>query len=409
MAEELRTDKRENERIKKIEGENKRLHLENKELIEALIASNANTEKFILSSDQNLQKMLKIKEEWNKAGTSFSSVEKTVGTMNEVFRQMYTELTNCKEELKANESSINEDENDIDKTTAKVVEMSKQAATVSNQMATGMQQINTTIEQMSSGAQKLTTLVQNAAKSTEMLKNVMDEAESIARNTSLVTEEALKKSKEIQGKGQIGLEAIENIKSDITKVSNAVSQMVSSVEQVGQMANSVSDIASQTNMLALNAAIEAARAGEAGRGFAVVADAVKGLAGQSKTAAGSSIDLVKEIKKAGSQTTVIAQQSQEGATEGASVVLDAIKMTEGIASIMNEMASKVSNLINEVHCGLDALNTVIKAINEVASIAEESSSAAEESSAAVAEQTASSEEMATIIEEFSETAEKAQK
>ena len=71
--------------------------------------------------------------------------------------------------------------------------------------------------------------------------------------------------------------AIENIKTNITRVSEAVTSMVNSVEQVGQMANSVSDIAGQTNMLALNAAIEAARAGEAGRGFAVVADAVKGL------------------------------------------------------------------------------------------------------------------------------------
>jgi len=90
---------------------------------------------------------------------------------------------------------------------------------------------------------------------------------------------------------------IEHIRDNISKVSEAVTSMVNSVEQVGQMANSVSDIAGQTNMLALNAAIEAARAGEAGRGFAVVADAVKGLAGQSKVAAGSAINLVNRHKR----------------------------------------------------------------------------------------------------------------
>ena len=86
----------------------------------------------------------------------------------------------------------------------------------------------------------------------------MDEAGLIAKEASAVTEDALKKSREANEKGQKGLIAIENIKNNITRVSDAVNSMVNSVEQVGQMANSVSDIAGQTNMLALNAAIEAA-------------------------------------------------------------------------------------------------------------------------------------------------------
>ena len=228
------------------------------------------------------------------------------------------------------------------KSTAKVVEMGKQAANVSNQMATGMQQVSNASQQVSMGAQKLATLSQSAARSTESLKKVMDEAGTIAKEASTVTNDALKRSKDANEKGQKGLVAIENIKTDIGKVSDAVNSMVNSVEQVGQMANSVSDIASQTNMLALNAAIEAARAGEAGRGFAVVADAVKGLAGQSKVAAGSAITLVKGIKEAGLQTSNITQKSQAGAVEGANVVLGAIKEAEGISSIMGEMTGKVT-------------------------------------------------------------------
>jgi methyl-accepting chemotaxis protein len=134
-----------------------------------------------------------------------------------------------------------------------------------------------------------------------------------------------------------------------------------------------------------------------------------GLAGQSKVAAGSAITLVKGIKEAGNQTSTITQQSQVGAAEGASVVLSAIKESEGISKIMGEMTGKVNNLASGVERGLDALSVVVRTIEEVASIAEESSSAAEEESSAIEEQTASSQEMAAIAKDVSTTAENVSK
>jgi len=96
---------------------------------------------------------------------------------------------------------------------------------------------------------------------------------------------------------------------------------------------------------------------------------VKGLAGQSKTAAGSAINLVKSIKDAGKQTSHISNQSQAGAQEGANVVLGAIKESEGIATIMENMNGKVNNLANGVQKGLKEIVSVTKTIEEVASVA----------------------------------------
>jgi methyl-accepting chemotaxis protein len=88
-------------------------------------------------------------------------------------------------------------------------------------------------------------------------------------------------------------------------------------------------------MLALNAALTA-RAGEAGRGFAVVADAVKGLAGQSKQAAGSSINLVKKHQRSRNPDKHHLKPVTARRRRRRPLVLGAIKESEGIAKILKQ-------------------------------------------------------------------------
>ncbi len=278
----------------------------------------------------------------------------------------------------------------------KVEEMGKQTAEVAAQMSVGMTQVSSASQQVSTGALKLAELAQTTARQTGDLNKIMAEAGTVARETSIVANEASKRASDANVKGQKGIAAIESIRKDIVKVAEAVGGMVGSIDKVGVLASSVADIASQTNMLALNAAIEAARAGEAGRGFAVVADAVKGLAGQSKEAAGGAITLVKGIKDSGTQTSDITEQSKKGAEESSIVVQGAIRETEGISKIMDDTNEKVRKLTNSVEQGLHTLDEVVKAIEEVSSIAQESSSASEETSSAIQEQTASAEELTAI-------------
>jgi methyl-accepting chemotaxis protein len=68
------------------------------------------------------------------------------------------------------------------------------------------------------------------------------------------------------------------------KTTELMRNLADSASVIGEVVNLISGIASQTNLLALNATIEAARAGEAGKGFAVVANEVKSLANQTAKA-----------------------------------------------------------------------------------------------------------------------------
>ncbi len=286
----------------------------------------------------------------------------------------------------------------------KMEELGKQTAHVATELSNGMMQVSIASQKVSAGAQKLAELAQATTKQTEYLKRIMDAAGESVKQTSKIAEEAVKKATDANLKGQQGIVAINSIRDDITKVAEAVGSMVNSIDKVGTLANAVSDIAGQTNMLALNAAIEAARAGEAGRGFAVVADAVKGLAGQSKEAAGSSINLVKGIKEAGAQTSSISMQSKKGAEESSIVVQGAIKETEGISKIMDETNGEIQKLSTNVQDGVKALNEVVSAIEGVLSIAEESSSASEETSSTIEEQTAAAQKLSEIAKNVQGTA-----
>jgi len=286
----------------------------------------------------------------------------------------------------------------------KMAELGEKTAQVAAQMNMGMQQVITAAQQVSTGSQKLAELSQSTAKQTENLKKIMDAAGNSVRHTSQIADEATRKALEANNKGQKGILAINSIQTDITKVALAVGNMINAVDKVGELANSVSDIAGQTNMLALNAAIEAARAGEAGRGFAVVADAVKGLAGQSKEAAGGAITLVKGIKDSGTETSRITAASKKGAEDSSAVIQGAIQETEGIAKIMQKTNTEILALQSNIEGGLRALSEVMNAIEEVSSIAEQSSSASEETSNAIEEQAAASEQLKAIANDVKNAA-----
>jgi methyl-accepting chemotaxis protein len=299
------------------------------------------------------------------------------------------------------------------RTLAKQQQISESLAGVAGSILDNAQESVSAIEQLKSSMEQIATAAEeNSGASEQALSNVKSIGSNIGRMTTTINAVAtstIAAGDNIMGavgKINISVERMDNAVSVAKESSTKSEELKESSQNIGNAVGFIAKIADQTNLLALNAAIEASRAKEHGKGFAVVADETRALAGESEKNAEFISELVNKIqssidsiiKSIGSTTDIISSNGTKGnklslkmeeltkiavySVEAAkSIGLYTVqlgdfieKINDGsgeIARASSEIAQSVEKTLNSIEVQSSALSQTEDDIKELSNQAEE--------------------------------------
>ncbi|NRT86630.1 methyl-accepting chemotaxis protein [Clostridium beijerinckii] len=219
-----------------------------------------------------------------------------------------------------------------------------------------MQNLNLTVDQLSSSVGEI-------AENTTTLANVVSNTRDDGNNVNDKMKETIKISeKGIKDMEKVSV-AMENIRTSIGSLEQAISNVGKSSIEITSIINVIGSIAEQTNLLSLNASIEAARAGEAGKGFAVVASEIGKLANTSSQSVKNISSIVNEINKLVSNTVKQSHDSAEYINESSYLISGTVDTFDNIFNKINSANDLIQEMIEKVG-HLDDVATTVAAIAE---------------------------------------------
>jgi methyl-accepting chemotaxis protein len=175
------------------------------------------------------------------------------------------------------------------------------------------------------------------------------------------------------GKIRVQMETIADTTVRLSEQTQAISQIVATVE----------DLAAQSNLLAVNASIEAAKAGEQGKGFAVVAQEVRTLAEQSKNATGQVRTILADIQKATSAAVMATEQGSKAVDAGVKQSAVAGKSIQSLSDTIVEAAQAATQIAASSQQQLIGVDQVASAMESVKQARAQNADSAKQLEAAV--------------------------
>lgn len=245
---------------------------------------------------------------------------------------------------------------------------------------------------MQSAIEELARAVNELAENATILAQVVDttNTHSSEANTKMQT------TVELADNGYQDMQIVQKKMTDIVEAIKTLSGVVENVgkstEEINSIVQMIGEIASQTNLLSLNASIEAARAGEVGRGFAVVADEIAKLSVESANSANRIGSIINNMN---SQVSEMVEKTRESVM----TIEDNSKSINEACDIFKQIFSDIAHTSELMDSMMKEMEQVNDVASNMAAISEEQSASAEEISATIHNLTVNSQKVASESDE----------
>jgi len=307
--------------------------------------------------------------------------------------------------------SINQTLDSLEQTIARMKAFAGDVSAASDQVGTNADRVDKASEQVTNsiaeifdGTTEQSQRLESASGEMENLSATAEQVASAAQQVATTSQEAAEVGEEGREAAQRAITEMSAIEAETGETVQAITDLDDELDEIGQIVSVITQIVEQTNMLALNASIEAAHADASGDGFAVVADEIKGLAEETKEAAGDIENRIDGIQSQASETVETMESTSERVTDGVSTVEEAIDALERIVEHTEEVDTGIQEIDDATEEQARTAQEVMETIDELTTISQQTATEADTVAGAADDQSQSIEQVATSARELHERA-----